>query len=164
MKMPEGPAAQHVTVERVSSPDQLAEAQALRVRVFVDEQGVPADLEVDDLDTAPTTTHLVLRDHDGAVVATGRLLTDPAHPGEVHVGRVAVDAAWRGTGLGALLMRELEAVALAEHASAGRCRVVLSAQIQASGFYERVGYVVEGPVYLDAGIEHRDAAKTLLDR
>jgi predicted GNAT family N-acyltransferase len=61
-------------------------------------------------------------------------------------------------------MRELEAVALAEHAHAGRCRVVLSAQLQAVGFYERQGYVVEGPVYLDAGIEHRDAAKTLLDR
>jgi len=164
MKMSEGSAGQHVTVERVRTPDGLAEAQALRVRVFVDEQGVPAEEEVDALDTDPTTTHLVLRDRDGVVVATGRLLTDPARPGEVHVGRVAVDATWRGTGLGALLMRELEAVALAEHADTGRCRVVLSAQLQAVGFYERLGYAVEGPVYLDAGIEHRDAAKTLLDR
>jgi predicted GNAT family N-acyltransferase len=164
MTSPEGPAGERVTVERVSTAVQLAQAQALRVRVFVDEQGVPADQEVDALDTDPTTTHLVLRDRDGAVVATGRLLTDPTHPGEVHVGRVAVDATWRGTGIGARLMRELEAVALAEHADEGRCRVVLSAQIQAAGFYERIGYRVEGDVYLDAGIEHRDAAKTLVDR
>ena len=52
-------------------------------------------------------------------------------------------------------------VPLAEDAVGGAVRIELSAQTQASGFYERLGYEVHGPVYLDAGIDHRDAAKTL---
>lgn len=157
-----------LVVERVVDDAGLAAAHALRLAVFVDEQGVPVEEEIDDLDTAATTTHVLVRDRrqDGAVVGTGRLLTDPAHPGEVHVGRVAVAASARGTGAGAAMMRALEEIALAEHAASGldgrrAVRVLLSAQVQAIGFYERLGYVVSGPVYLDAGIDHRDAAKTL---
>jgi predicted GNAT family N-acyltransferase len=155
-------------VERVTDDTGLAAAHALRLAVFVDEQGVPVEEEIDDLDTDPTTTHVLVRDgaRGGAVVGTGRLLTDPAHPGEVHVGRVAVAASARGTGTGAAVMRALEEVALAEHAPSGpdgrrSVRVLLSAQVQAIGFYERLGYTVSGPVYLDAGIDHRDAVKIL---
>jgi len=157
-----------LVVERVVDDVGLAAAHALRLAVFVDEQGVPVEEEIDDLDTAPTTTHVLVRDREreGVVVGTGRLLTDPAHPGEVHVGRVAVAASARGTGAGAAVMRALEQVALAEHAASGTdgrrvVRVLLSAQVQAVGFYERLGYTVSGPVYLDAGIDHRDAAKIL---
>ncbi len=163
-----GDAAPRLVVERVTDDAGLAAAHTLRLVVFVDEQGVPAEEEIDDLDTDPTTTHVLVRDRaqDGAVVGTGRLLTDPAHPGEVHVGRVAVAASARGTGAGAAVMRALEDVALAEHAAPGpdgrrSVRVLLSAQVQAIGFYERLGYTVSGPVYLDAGIDHRDAAKVL---
>ncbi|WP_069387149.1 GNAT family N-acetyltransferase [Cellulosimicrobium cellulans] len=153
-------------VERVRDAAGLAEAHALRLAVFVDEQQVPVEEEIDDLDTAPTTTHVLVRDAAGAVVGTGRLLTDSAHPGETHVGRVAVAASARGTGAGAAVMRALEDLALAEHAVPGpdgrpTVRVELSAQVQAAGFYERLGYTVHGPVYLDAGIDHRDAAKIL---
>ncbi|WP_148220680.1 GNAT family N-acetyltransferase [Xylanimonas cellulosilytica] len=151
-----------LTVERVTTPEQLAEAFAVRTDVFVVEQQVPEELELDDLDHATTTTHVLARTGAGEVVGTARLLTDPEHPGEVHVGRVAVRATARGTGAGAALMRALEEVALAEHAGPdGTVRVLLSAQVQAIGFYERLGYVVHGPVYLDAGIDHRDAAKVL---
>ncbi|MFB8229325.1 GNAT family N-acetyltransferase [Cellulosimicrobium sp. NPDC055967] len=157
-----------LVVERVVDDAGLAAAHALRLAVFVDEQGVPVEEEIDDLDTAPTTTHVLVRDREreGVVVCTGRLLTDPAHPGEVHVGRVAVSASARGTGAGAAVMRALEEVALAEHAASGTdgrrvVRVLLSAQVQAVGFYERLGYTVFGPVYLDAGIDHRDAGKIL---
>jgi len=162
------PGADRLVVERVVDAAGLAAAHALRLEVFVEEQQVPVEEEIDDLDTAPTTTHVLVRDtlRDGAVVGTGRLLTDPAHPGETHVGRVAVSASARGTGAGAAVMRALEAIALAEHAVPGpdgrpAVRVELSAQVQAEGFYERLGYEVYGPVYLDAGIDHRDAAKTL---
>ncbi len=151
--------------ERVTTPAQLEEAHALRVEVFVDEQQVPLAEEIDDADFAPTTTHVLVREGqvsgEGRVVGTGRLLTDPAHPGEVHIGRVAVARSARGTGAGAAVMRALEEVALTEHASGGAVRIELSAQTQATGFYERLGYEVYGPVYLDAGIDHRDAAKTL---
>ncbi|MFF2623425.1 GNAT family N-acetyltransferase [Oerskovia jenensis] len=150
-----------LTTERVRTPEQLAEAHGLRLAVFVDEQRVPLAEEIDDADFAPTTTHVLVRDGAGRVVGTGRLLTDPAHPGDVHVGRVAVARAARGTGAGAAVVRALEEIALAEHASDGSVRIELSAQTQAVGFYERLGYQVYGPVYLDAGIDHRDAAKTL---
>lgn len=161
-----GAGADGLRAERVTTPDQLDEALALRLVVFVEEQGVPLAEEIDDLDRAPTTTHVVVRDAAGVVVGTGRLLTDPAHPGEVHVGRVAVAARARGTGAGARVMRALEDVALAEHAvpaadGGASVRVELSAQVQAAGFYERLGYTVHGPVYLDAGIDHRDAVKIL---
>lgn len=150
-----------LSVERVTTPGQLTEAHTLRLAVFVDEQQVPLAEEIDDADFAPTTTHVVVRDGSGTVVGTGRLLTDPAHPGEVHIGRVAVARSARGTGAGAAVMRALEDVALAEHADGGAVRIELSAQTQAAGFYERLGYEVYGPVYLDAGIDHRDAARTI---
>jgi predicted GNAT family N-acyltransferase len=163
--VPGGPATSGLRVERVRTPDQLAEAHALRLEVFVDEQQVPLAEEIDDADFAPTTTHVLVREggafSEGPVVGTGRLLTDPAHPGEVHIGRVAVARRARGTGAGAAVMRALEQIALAEHAHEGTVRVELSAQTRAVGFYERLGYEVYGPVYLDAGIDHRDAAKTL---
>jgi predicted GNAT family N-acyltransferase len=153
---------QDVGVDRVATSEDLEAAFAVRMAVFVVEQQVPPELELDELDHAPTTTHVVARGGGGDVVGTARLLTDPAHPGEVHVGRVAVAASARGTGVGAALMRALEEIARAEHAGQdGSVTVLLSAQVQALGFYERLGYTVSGPVYLDAGIEHRDAAKVL---
>jgi predicted GNAT family N-acyltransferase len=162
------PRTARLVVERVHDDAGLAAAHVLRLAVFVDEQQVPVEEEIDELDTAPTTTHVLVRDAQqaGAVVGTGCLLTDPAHPGETHVGRVAVAASARGTGAGAAVMRALEGIALAEHAVPGpdgrpTVRVELSAQVQAIGFYERLGYTVSGPVYLDAGIDHRDAVRIL---
>jgi predicted GNAT family N-acyltransferase len=151
-----------LSIERVTTSEQLADAFAVRVEVFVVEQHVPEAEELDALDHTPTTTHVLARSADGAVIGTARLLTDPEHAGEVHIGRVAVRALARGTGAGAALMRELEAIARAEHAGPdGTVTVLLSAQVQAIGFYERLGYAVHGPVYLDAGIDHRDARKVL---
>jgi predicted GNAT family N-acyltransferase len=161
-------ASSRLVAEVVTDDAGLAAAHALRLAVFVDEQGVPVEEEIDDLDTDPTTTHVLVRDRTqgGAVVGTGRLLTDATHPGEVHVGRVAVAASARGTGAGAVVMRALEDLALVHHAVPGpdgrpTVTVLLSAQVRAIGFYERLGYTVSGPVYLDAGIDHRDASKTL---
>ncbi len=166
MSAAEGAGRSRFVVERVHDAAGLAAAHALRLAVFVGEQAVPVEEEIDDLDTAPTTTHVLVRDDAGVVVGTGRLLIDPAHPGVTHVGRVAVAAAARGTGAGAAVMGALEEIALAEHAVVGpdgrpTVRVDLSAQVQAAGFYERLGYTVHGPVYLDAGIDHRDATRTL---
>jgi len=155
-----------VEVRRVTDEGDLAAAFALRTEVFVVEQRVPPEEELDAADRSPTTTHVVA-EVDGAVVGTGRLLTDAAHPGEVHIGRVAVARRARGTGVGEAVMTALEEIALAEQAVAGtdgerRVRVVLSAQEQALGFYRRLGYAVEEDRrYLDAGIWHRDAWKVL---
>ena len=146
-----------VTIEVVTTQAQLEECYAVRFEVFVEEQKVPADEELDDLDVAETTTHVLARDAAGRAVGTARLLTAADHPGVVHVGRVAVRAVARGTHVGVALMEALHALALDTCAVDGVVRCELSAQRQAFGFYERLGYTVVGDFYLDAGIEHKDA-------
>lgn len=135
----------------VRSPEELSEALALRHEVFVEEQGVPPELEVDAMDADPRgaagVVHLLGRIEGGAV-CTGRL---DFGDGPAHITRVAVRRAYRGRGLGARLMEALHS----EARRRGIGRVGLNAQLHALGFYERLGYRAHGPVFLDAGIEHR---------
>jgi predicted GNAT family N-acyltransferase len=123
-----------------------AAAMSIRHAVFVEEQDVPVELEVDGLDDE--AVHLVAV-RDGAVVATCRLL---AHGAPVHLGRLAVDASARRQGIAGLLVR-----AAGEWARArGARRLLLSAQTYAMGLYAAAGYVAVGSPYLEAGIEHVD--------
>ncbi|PHP52188.1 GNAT family N-acetyltransferase [Actinomyces ruminis] len=134
----------------------------VRLEVFVDEQRVPLALEIDARDFAATTIHVLARGADGAPLGTARLLLEPDHPGQVHLGRLAVRRAARGTGLGARLVAAVEQAALQNAAVQGAVTVVLSAQEQAMDFYRRCGYhVITGERYLDAGIWHQDMARTL---
>jgi predicted GNAT family N-acyltransferase len=119
-------------------------ALALRAAVFIDEQGVPAADELDGRDGA--ALHLVAVE-DGAVVGTCRLLADG---GVIKLGRMAVAAERRGTGLGGRLLAEADRCA----ATLGGERIVLAAQLPAVGLYERAGYAVRGAVFADAGIDH----------
>lgn len=137
---------------RRAGPADLPDVLALRHEVFVVEQHVPVDEEYDDLDaTCEHAVGLV----DGVARATGRLL-DPQE-GVAVVGRMAVAADTRGHGLGAAVLAFLERRASAR----GAHTVELHAQVHALGFYARQGYSSYGPVYLDAGIEHRDMLKRL---
>ena len=74
----------------VAGPGDRAEVAALRTRVFVEEQGVPPEIEQDDVDA--TAVHAVSRDGTGRVVATGRLLE---RDGVAVIGRMATDPAVR---------------------------------------------------------------------
>lgn len=161
-------------VETVTTEQQFADALKVRFAVFVDEQGVSADAERDALDDDPRTLHAVAYADHGEPLATGRLLaphTDTAHgpgtshgqmdPANPHIGRLAVTAAARGTGVGRVLMAFLESAALERHGAHGAVRVELSAQDQAMGFYERLGYTAHGEGYLDEGMRHHDAFKDL---
>lgn len=135
-----------------TSVDDRERCFRLRREVFVDEQHVPIELEIED--DEDHYTHLLLRDEAGAVVATARLaILDDAAKAQ----RVAVAKAMRGKGAGAAVMQALHDEARRH----GRTRVVLSAQVTAIPFYERLGYVASGPVYDDAGIPHRDMSVTL---
>lgn len=151
-----------IVVAPVTSMDELRQALAVRFRVFVDEQGVPADEEIDAYDASPAGTadaealH-VLAKADGLTVGAARLLLDAPTGGAVHLGRVAVLAEWRRTGVANALMERLHGEARAR----GYVRVEISAQTHAIPFYERLGYRAEGPVYLEAGIEHRAMHFTL---
>lgn len=118
------------------------EAAPVRMEVFVVEQRVPAELEVDEWDEQ--SLHAVACDADGVVVGTGRLLPDG------HIGRMAVVQRKRGTGVGSLLLRALMDAARER----GHKEVVLSAQVHATPFYRRHGFAEEGEPYDDAGIDH----------
>jgi predicted GNAT family N-acyltransferase len=133
----------------------MAEALAVRRRVFIEEQAVPEELEIDEHDRDPalvtSACHVLVR-LDGVAVGTGRLLLEPDEYGQVHIGRVAVLAETRRRGVGRAVMSALHDLAR-EH---GLDSITLAAQTHAIGFYERLGYVLRtGGVFLDAGIEHR---------
>lgn len=149
----------------VTTEEQLQDAFAVRFEVFVDEQGVSADSELDAADRASTTQHVLVVDtsvQPPAPVGTGRLLADAEHPDALHIGRLAVRAPWRSAGVGSVLMGALEALAAGRTPRGSQVRVELSAQEQAIGFYERQGYVVDDSHrYLDENIWHRDAVKTV---
>lgn len=118
-------------------------AQALRIEVFVVEQGVPVELEWDEADEV--STHAVAYDEAGQPVATGRLLPDG------HIGRMAVRKSARGQGIGAQVLRAL----LEEAKRLGYRELVLHAQTHAAGFYARHGFELRGEEFIEAGIPHR---------
>ena len=147
-------------IEIVNDHAGLTRCHAIRLEVFVDEQNVPLDEEVDDLDYAPSTIHL-LGSINGVDLATARVL--PEEPGHCHIGRVAVRKSARGTGVGREIMAADAEVARERCADAdGRVEIKLSSQVQAIGFYAACGYeLVPGEQYLDAGIWHRDMVLAL---
>lgn len=136
---------------RVEVTEDLAACLAIRRAVFIEEQAVPEELEVDGLDGE--ATHL-LATLDGRPVGTARLL---AKGGTGKIGRVAVLREARGRGIGAALIRR----AVEELRARGLARAKLGSQVHAIPFYEELGFVAEGPVYDDAGIPHRDMALPL---
>ncbi|MBN8414157.1 MULTISPECIES: GNAT family N-acetyltransferase [Halomonas] len=129
--------------------EQLGEAASeIRHRVFVIEQNVPLEEEWDGRD--PQCLHFLAIRGEQAL-GTARLLPDG------HIGRVAVLAEARGLGVGVALMRAAIDAAREQRFS----QVELAAQTQALGFYEALGFVAEGEVFLDAGIPHRNMTLTL---
>ncbi|MCV6627689.1 MAG: GNAT family N-acetyltransferase, partial [Cellvibrionaceae bacterium] len=121
--------------------DQLMD---IRREVFIDEQNVPEEEEIDPRD--PECVHFIAFDQQGDPVATARLLP------EGQIGRMAVKKSQRGTGLGARLL-----MAAVEYALAQKLQpIYLHAQTQAIGFYQRCGFKAEGPEFMDAGIPHRN--------
>jgi predicted GNAT family N-acyltransferase len=122
----------------------------VRVTVFVQEQNVPVDIEMDDRDGQ--CVH-VLAQHNNLPVGTGRI--DIQYQGKI--GRLAVLQPYRGQGIGLAMMSALEAIAQ----KAGLTHVWLNAQISAMPFYQKQGYVASGDTFLEADIVHCRMAKTL---
>ena len=118
-----------------------AAASAIRHEVFVVEQQVPLELELDAFDAV--SLHALATDGENAL-GTGRLLPDG------HIGRMAVRREARGAGIGSMLLQAL----MGQAQQRGDAAVVLHAQLSAVGFYRRHGFVPEGAVFMDAGIEH----------
>ena len=136
----------------VSTVDYAADRDAVRAvreAVFVREQGVPLELELDAQD--PDCLHVLARDADDRPIGTGRLT--PAHT----LGRMAVLPEWRGRGVGAAMLAALTDLARERRWNA----LELHAQADAIGFYLRHGYLPIGPRYMEAGIEHQSMRRSL---
>ncbi|MEC5386517.1 GNAT family N-acetyltransferase [Uliginosibacterium sp. H3] len=126
-----------------------ARAAAIRHEVFVVEQGVPLDLEMDDMDEQ--AMHVVAWDAAGEAIATGRILRDG------HIGRIAVRAAWRRQGVG---MRVMEVLCKAAR-DQGLLAAWLNAQLSALAFYQGLGFVAADETFIEAGILHVQMRKFL---
>jgi YbgC/YbaW family acyl-CoA thioester hydrolase len=139
---------------RIGGWDELgADAKAIRSEVFVNEQGIPAEMEWDTADA--TCVHAVAYNHFGMALATGRLLEHV--PGVAKIGRMAVSQTMRGGQVGRALLD-----ALMEHArKRGDREVLLHAQLGAAPFYSRAGFVVRGERFEEAGITHVEMVCTL---
>jgi predicted GNAT family N-acyltransferase len=138
-------------VERIEwdSPDGEL-ARRIRFEVFVDEQMVPREEEIDAVD--PEAYHVLACAADGRACGTARLFPDLRDPSCARIGRMAVVRGARGTGCGAAIMRGL----LDECRRRGVRRVVLSAQGHAIGFYAKFGFKAFGQHYMDVNIPHQD--------
>jgi len=121
-----------------------ASLHAVRFAVFVDEQKIPSDLEMDDRDAE--CHHWLATDERGDAIGTVRL--DVGAHGKV--GRLAVLARARGHGVGRALMLHVHELARAR----GLARVWCHAQISAAPFYEKLGYRIASEAFEEAGIEH----------
>lgn len=130
----------------------IAACQAIRRVVFIEEQSVPADLELDGKDEE--ALH-VLATLGGRPVGTARILVSGP---TAKIGRVAVLAELRGRGIGKALMAASLDVA---RGVPGVREARLGSQTHALRFYEALGFVAEGPEYMEAGIPHRDMARRL---
>lgn len=124
----------------------------IRIKVFVDEQKVPLEEESDEYEK--DCYHLNLY-KDNAAVATGRIL--PLDSETVKFGRIAVMKEVRGTGLGKVLMNEMEE----KTKELGYKKIFLGGQVSAIPFYEKMGYSAYGDVFLDGGIDHRMMKKIM---
>jgi predicted GNAT family N-acyltransferase len=132
--------------------DRIAQCQAVRHSVFVEEQGVPVELELDGRD--PECAHFLAIDASGAPLGTAR---SRALGSIAKIERVAVLARARGAGVGRALMAAVERDA----AERGFTCLKLSAQVTVLEFYAALGYREISATYLDAGIEHRDMLKSI---
>ncbi|AGY60409.1 GNAT family N-acetyltransferase [Gloeobacter kilaueensis] len=130
-------------VSSVSWQQCQQELYYVRRLVFIEEQAVPAEIEIDGWDEL--SIHVLARDLGGEPIGCGRLLPDG------HIGRMAVLPAWRGQGVGRALLDCL--LDLAQ--KAGIETVHLSAQVHAIPFYLKAGFVPYGDIYDEAGIPHR---------
>ncbi|MES2688351.1 MAG: YbgC/FadM family acyl-CoA thioesterase [Pseudomonadota bacterium] len=142
-----------VTVKTGSWAELGEHASAIRTAVFVEEQGIPLDMEWDEADK--TAVHAVAYNGLGQAIGTGRLLQHA--PGSAKIGRMAVNRVLRGSSLGRQLLNAL--VAQAEQR--GDTEVLLHAQRSAEGFYTRLGFAPRGEPFEEVEIPHIEMARAI---
>ena len=143
-----------MNVFEVTTQEDLQREFDIRLKVFVEEQQVPQEEEIDSYDHLGGECHhfLVTTDENKAI-GTGRIRLIE---GVGKIQRVAVLEEYRSHGIGKIIIQALEEKAK----ELGASKVKLDGQVQAQGFYEKLGYEVKSDIFLDAGIEHVLMVKT----
>ena len=131
-------------IKRVENASELGLAYYIRFKVFVDEQNVPPELELDEHDEA--AVHMLALENE-TPVGCGRLVF---FEGYARIGRVAVLKEYRGRGFAKMICEALIDIARNE----GVSKIVLDSQCSAEGLYRKLGFAPEGEVFDDAGIDH----------
>lgn len=144
-------------IKILKNKEELNFGFALRIEVFVKEQKVPIELELDDKDHSDNTVHIGYF-HEDNLIGVARLID--MDKDVIHIGRVVIDKEYRGQGIGRELIIGCENIA--QQILKRKIIIELSAQIQAENFYKSLGYNrVNDKIYLDAGIEHVDMRKVI---
>ena len=144
-------------IKILESKEELNLGFALRIKVFVKEQNVPMELELDEKDNSENTVHIGFFDNN-KLIGVARLID--LDKDVIHIGRVVIDKEYRGQGIGRELIIGCENIA--QQILKRKIIIELSAQIQAENFYKSLGYNrVNDTIYLDAGIEHVDMMKEI---
>ena len=144
-----------IVVKLVESEAELEGAINVRMRVFVVEQQIPPEEELDEADS--TATHAVAL-HQGNAIGTGRMLVVEGDPeGTCRIGRMAVDREWRRHGVGGMILEFLEEQAREQ----GLTHCVLHAQEYVKDFYAGHGYQERGDLFLEVEIPHVEMVKEL---
>ncbi len=140
-----------LTIKLVETEEEMEGALGVRFRVFVGEQKVPMEEELDETDAAATHVIVVLNraGQEGEVVATGRVFYRDEDTA-ARIGRMAVDIEYRRKGIGGRLLRFLEDEANAQ----GVTTYILNAQVYVKDFYAAHGYIERGEEFLEADIVH----------
>ena len=129
----------------------------LRTEVFVNEQDVPKELELDEKDNSEHTIHIGYFNGD-ELIGVARLIDMDKEV--IHIGRVAIDKNHRGKGIGNRLILGCEDIA--KKVLNRDFNIKLSAQVYVETFYKKLGYNrINNNIYIDAGIEHIDMKKTI---
>jgi len=127
--------------------DAKLDAYSIRKRVFIEEQGVPEEMELDEFDLH---ARHALAYVDSECIGTARLVILFGNIG--RIGRMAVLPGYRGQGIGRQLLETL----LKASQSQDIKQVELHAQVSVIPFYEQFGFIAQGDIYDEAGIPHRD--------
>ena len=144
-------------IKILNSKEEVDLGFALRIEVFVKEQNVPIELELDKKDHNKNTVHIGFFDNN-KLIGVARLID--LDKDVIHIGRVVIDKEYRGQGIGRELIIGCENIA--QQILKRKIIIELSAQIQAENFYKSLGYNrVNDIIYLDAGIEHVDMRKEI---
>jgi predicted GNAT family N-acyltransferase len=141
------------TYKIIQNEQDLEKAKTMRVKIFVEEQGVPIEDEFDQFDVLGDACQHILVFHEGEPVGTGRL----RFVGEYgKLERICITKEYRKYGLGRVIIESLEEIAR----QAGTTRYKLHAQVQASGFYKKLGYTETSDIFDEDGIPHVIMEKT----